>query len=367
MPGLVMPSSFVTSARTVDAVPISAPNPTGARPMVVWDSAAGSGYGRAVASMRAGSQAPSVAVFAPGLVLHVELERDAEGAVEVHLHPGGQGYWIARMATALGARAVLCAPVGGESGEVVAHLVSREHVELRSVPLKHENGTYVHDRREGERRTLVETSSPPLGRHELDQLYNVTLAAAMETGVCIVAGSHLGAVVPAETYRRLVHDLTGTGVAAIVDLAGASLRAALGGRPDIVKISHEELIADGWSANADCDEIVDGMRKMTDAGARNVVVSRAEEPTLAYVEGALLEIGVPQLSVVDARGSGDAMTAALGVSLAQRVPLHAALARAAAAGAVSVTRHGLASGHVHTIEMLAQRARVVPIVEPNHG
>ena len=34
---------------------------------------------------------PDIAIFSPALVLLVELERDAEGTVEVHLHPGGQG------------------------------------------------------------------------------------------------------------------------------------------------------------------------------------------------------------------------------------------------------------------------------------
>ena len=194
-----------------------------------------------------GARPPAVAVFAPALLLHVELERDAHGTVEVHLHPGGQGYWVARMAAALGVQAFLCAPVGGETGDVVAHLLARDPVELRGVPLKSANASYVHDRRGGQRVAVAEAHPPALGRHDLDQLYNVTLAAALEAGVCVVAGSQLGNVVPERTYERLVSDLVGTGVAVVVDLAGSVLRAALTGHPHVVKVSHEELLADGWA------------------------------------------------------------------------------------------------------------------------
>ena len=60
------------------------------------------GYGRGAWPTR--GRRPELAIFSPALVLLVELETDAEGQVEVHIHPGGQGYWVGRMAAVLGAR-----------------------------------------------------------------------------------------------------------------------------------------------------------------------------------------------------------------------------------------------------------------------
>lgn len=304
----------------------------------------------------------AVAVFAPALLLHVELERDAHDAVEVHLHPGGQGYWVARMAAALGARAFLCAPVGGETGDVVAHLLERDPVELRGVPLKGSNASYVHDRRDGERVAVAEAPPPALGRHDLDQLYNVTLAAALEAGVCVVAGAQLRDVVPERTYQRLVSDLVNTGVSVVVDLSGPVLRAALTGRPHVVKVSHEELLADGWATDDTPAAIACGIDELRKAGARHVVVSHAEATTIASVDDELFEVEAPRLQVVDSRGSGDSMTAALAVALAHGAPLRDGLPLAAAAGAVNVTRHGLASGQAETIERIARQVRVRPLI-----
>lgn len=309
--------------------------------------------------MTDGDSSERISIFAPVLVLLVELESDAEGTVEMHLHPGGQGYWVARMAAALGARPALCAPVGGETGMAVADRLAREPVELRGVPCKADNAAYVHDRRGGERIVLLEMDPPPLGRHELDQLYSVTLGAAMEAGVCVVAGTQASTVVPADTYERLVADLVECGVQVVVDLAGKLLRPALAGRPHVCKISHEELVADGWVDDDSPAELIRAIDALLAAGARNVVVSRAAEPALASVDGELVEVVVPRLRVVDHRGAGDSMTAGLAVSLARGASLrHEGLALAAAAGALNVTRHGLASGHAETITRLAPRVTI---------
>ena len=45
---------------------------------------------------------PRVCVFAPAPLLTVTIEQPSSdrGDGEVHLHPGGQGFWIARLLTA---------------------------------------------------------------------------------------------------------------------------------------------------------------------------------------------------------------------------------------------------------------------------
>ncbi len=85
---------------------------------------------------------------------------------EVHFHAGGQGIWIARMMHQLGATVTLCAALGGETGAVLRSLIERERLELRDVPSGSWNGAYVHDRTEGRREVIAETSSPYRHRRE---------------------------------------------------------------------------------------------------------------------------------------------------------------------------------------------------------
>ena len=45
---------------------------------------------------------PHVCVFAPAPILTVVIERGTADAGELHIHPGGQGFWVARMLSELG-------------------------------------------------------------------------------------------------------------------------------------------------------------------------------------------------------------------------------------------------------------------------
>ena len=146
-------------------------------------------------------------VFAPAPILTVTVEAAEDEREELHVHAGGQGFWVARMLGVLGARAVLCVPLGGETGTVFGHLADVDGVELRVIRAAHASGAYVHDRRTGERHEWWRSELGPLGRHEVDDLYTATLAAALESGVCVLTGTHRQAsVLPVETYTRLAAD-----------------------------------------------------------------------------------------------------------------------------------------------------------------
>ena len=54
---------------------------------------------------------PRVAVFGPNPLLTVSIETRG-GHDDVHLHPGGQGVWLSRMAGEMGAEPVLCGLLG---------------------------------------------------------------------------------------------------------------------------------------------------------------------------------------------------------------------------------------------------------------
>ena len=59
-----------------------------------------------------------VCVFAPAPLLTVTIESKADGSGddEIHVHAGGQGFWIARLVAELGVEVVLCGSFGGETG-----------------------------------------------------------------------------------------------------------------------------------------------------------------------------------------------------------------------------------------------------------
>lgn len=301
---------------------------------------------------------PTVAVFAPNLMVTVTVEQSPRGGDEIHFHPGGQGFWVARMIRQLGEVPILVAPIGGESGTVVRPLLAAAGISLAPAGMASETPAYVHDRRDGRRAELARSTSHALSRHELDDLYGTALAQAVATRIFVVTG-HLGSwSAPARFYRRLAADLGSAGVTTVGDLHGAPLAAFLEGGPlDFLKISDEDLAEDGVPVEDDA-AARRTIERLLAQGARNVVLSRAHRPCLAYVGERWMTATTPTLQELDHRGAGDSMTAALAVALVRQLSPVETLRLATAAGAANVTRHGLASSDVNLVAHLADLVEI---------
>lgn len=296
-------------------------------------------------------------MFAPSPELTVTVE-ELDGAPDIHIHAGGQGVWMSRMIESLGAEVVLCAALGGETGQVLRHLIG---VELKAREVVARNGGYVHDRRDGGRDQVVRMPADALSRHELDDLYEMTLVEGLGAGVAVLSGpAAQDTPVPDSVYERLAKDLGGNGCRVVVDLSGDRLAAALAGGPAVVKVSHEELVADGLADSDSLPDLAAACRRIAESGPGVVVVSRAAEETLAWLDGELYLVEVPTLSPVDTRGGGDSMTAGLAAGLALGRSATESLKLGAAAGAVNVTRHGLGTGSGDVVRELVERVRLKP-------
>jgi 1-phosphofructokinase len=293
----------------------------------------------------------SLTIFAPSPILTVTVEPGPRGE-EIHFHAGGQGVWVARMAAGLGAQVILCTALGGESGEVLRSLLGAGGIEVLATSMSRPNAAYLHDRRSGERRVIVETPSPVLERHELDDLFGVTVTSGLGADATLLTGERQDGVLPAETYRRIAEDLRSNGCEVLADLARDPLREALRGTLGVAKLSAEQVCADGRASGESTEELAAAMRQIKDEGADVVLVSRAADPALLLRGGTLIEVAGPRLHAVEPHGAGDAMFGALGFCLASGMPLDDAVRFAVAAGAVNVMRHGLGSGHAEEIERL---------------
>jgi 1-phosphofructokinase len=296
-----------------------------------------------------------VAVFAPSPLLTITIEPGAERP-EVHLHAGGQGFWVARLAATLGADVSVSCALGGEPGRVLRSLIEAEPLTLRAANAATANGVYIHDRRSGDRVEVVSVDSRPLRRHAADELYGIALGAGLDADVTLLTGCWPGDVVEADLFRRLVSDLRANGRLVIADVTGPALDAVLASGVDLLKLSDEEVVREGFAAGDAVPDLIDAAWRLAAAGARHVVVSRGEAPALLVCDGeraTQMELAVPAFEPLDRLGTGDSMFAATGVGLARGLGMIDALRLGMAAGALNATRRGLGTGTRQEIEHLA--------------
>lgn len=307
-------------------------------------------------------QEAKAVVLAPAVLLSVTVEPLEDGddtTSEVHLHPGGQGFWIARMLHKLGIPVVLCGPAGGESGRAMSSLMTDWEIPFHAVEIEQDTTARIHDRRSGQRAEIVQTRPPILDRHEIDDLYGAMLELSLTTRTCVATGRLPGNGIGDEIFTRLATDLSSSGVRVVADLHGSDLDAWLQGGPiDLLKVSDEDLIGDGTLATDTEEDIVDAMSHLQDRGVRSIVVSCGARPCLAGIGGVLYRVHPPTLTAVDESGAGDSMTGALAAAFIAGADTEDMLRLGCAAGSANVTRKGLATGSAELIQQLTQEVRV---------
>lgn len=307
-----------------------------------------------------------VALLAPSPILTVTLEHDGSDP-ELHLHAGGQGYWVARMLRGLGVGVAFCAPLGGEVGTVLRALLETDGLELHTIESGGWNGAYVHARGRGDPVTVGETRSPSLTRHEADALYTAMVIAALGARVAVLTGPRSEDVIDPDFYRRLAGDLRRNGCTVAADLSGGTLAAALAGGVDLLHLNERELGEHIGTVPSGGSERIAAMEQVRDLGARHTIVSRGAEPALALLEDRWFEVSGPVFEARERRGPGDSMFAGIVASMARGLPLEEAVRMGVAAGAVNVMRRGLGSGSGADIERLAGEVILRPLDPPVAG
>jgi 1-phosphofructokinase len=303
------------------------------------------------------SDAPRVAIFAPHPLLTVAIESRGEQD-DVHTHVGGQGIWVARMVGELGAWPIVCSFAGGETGAVIEHLLTGLPGELRLARTAGASGSYVVDRRDGERRLVAHQVAPPPSRHELDDLFSVTTAAAIEADVLVVCNPYPGDALPLEVFADLVSDARGNGTRVLVDLSTPRLDRALEGGPELVKINDWELAEYVYGPVSEPGEMRAGAERLRDAGAGTVVITRAGDPAYVLMGDRELELVPPKFDRGAREGCGDSMMGGVAAGLAQGMEMPDALVLGAAAGAANFLRHGLGTGSADVVRDLVRSVRL---------
>jgi 1-phosphofructokinase len=302
---------------------------------------------------------PKVAIFSPNPMLSITIEAlTAEGGDDIHVHAAGQGVWVARMAAELGAEPVLCGFIGGEVGSVLRPLLEELPGELRLVETAAASGAYIHDRRSGEREPVGQSAAMPPSRHEVDDLFSVSVAAALGCDLLAICGPYPEEGVPLEIYSGLVTDVKANGVPVIADLSSPRLDRSLEGKPDLVKINDWQL-AGYVSGPVDTEERMRAaMERVQEAGAGSVIITRAGDPALAMRDGKVWELKPPKFERGAREGCGDSMMGALSATIAAGREWDDVLRLSAAAGATNFLRHGLGTGARTVIEELALQVQL---------
>ncbi len=260
---------------------------------------------------------------------------------QVIVAAGGKGLNVARAARALGQPALVCGPLGGHTGEQVAHLAAEEGLLCRWT--SHGAGetrtcVLLVDPEAADGTALNEVG-PPLGGAGWAAFARDALDASASVDMCVAAGSLPPGVPPAD-LGALIRELGERGRRVVVDTSGAALLAAVEARPWGLKVNGHEagellgrLVADVPAALAAVEELL----------GRGLTLAAVSLGALGCVAGAADErwwARPPALRVQSTVGSGDSLMAGLTTGLLRGQPLAEALRQGVACGAADALTPG---------------------------
>lgn len=259
-------------------------------------------------------------------------------AVSESVFFGGKGINVSLVLKELGVRSRALGFIAGFTGDAIERGIAEKGVETDFVRL--ENGfsrINVKIRAGGE--TDLNGRGPDVDEKALEQFFS-KLDGLSDGDMPVLAGS-VPESLPENIYERILARLKNKNIKAVVDASKGLLLNVLKYEPFLVKPNNFELGETFGVKISGTEEIEYYAKKLKEAGARNVLVSMAEEGALLVDEkGKTYRCGVCTGAVKNSVGAGDSMVAGFIAGLDRGYEY--ALKLGTAAGGAAAFSEGLA-------------------------
>jgi len=266
--------------------------------------------------------------------------------------PGGKGINVSIMLSRLGCETQALGFLAGFTGEEIRRSLHEMGIPERFQLCK--NGfSRINIKLRGEKETEINGAGPELSADEARRFLECIADAVRDGDTLVLSGSIPGSL-SRSVYCDIVRRLPAKDVRIVADVAGDLLSDVLLCKPFLIKPNHHELGALFGVEIRSREEAAFYAKKLCERGARNVLVSLAEQGAILVTDERVYYAEAPQGKTVNSVGAGDSSVAGfLAGFLRTGDPVHA-LSLAVAAGSATAFSTGIASAE----DVYAQLARV---------
>ena len=254
---------------------------------------------------------------------------------------GGKGINVSIVLRELGIKSSALGFTAGFTGEAIERGLADMGIVTDFVRLSKGNSR-INVKIKADSETELNGQGPDISGDELQLLYD-KLDKLSEGDTLILAGS-IPSSLPSDIYEKILQRMDGRSIRTVVDATKDLLMNTLKYRPFLIKPNNFEL-GELFGVELSSDEdIKKYAMKLQQAGARNVLVSMAEDGAILLDEnGEYHRCGVCKGKVVNSVGAGDSMLAGFIAGL-EKGGYDYALRLGTAAGGATTFSEGLATG-----------------------
>ncbi|MCR5208291.1 MAG: 1-phosphofructokinase [Eubacterium sp.] len=243
---------------------------------------------------------------------------------------GGKGINVSVILSRLGVENKALGFLAGFTGRELERLLTADGVSSEFIYL--ESGlTRINVKIKSNGEYDINADGPEISEADIEKLLD-KLGEIKDGDYLVIAGS-VPKSLPADVYERILSRLEGRNISFVIDAEDGLLKSALKYRPFLIKPNHLELGAlFGVKTETDA-EIIKYAKELQSLGAKNVLVSRAENGAILLDENSgVTGIKTVKGTLVNSVGCGDSMLAGFIAGYIKTKSYSEALRLAAACG-----------------------------------
>ncbi|EMT51073.1 MULTISPECIES: 1-phosphofructokinase [Brevibacillus] len=276
----------------------------------------------------------------PSIDYHVWIDSWEEGQIHKAQKDrkvaGGKGINVSKVLRNLEMDSTALGFVGGFAGAFIADQLERDGIRHELIKIEQESRLNIKIKAHVE--TDISGVPPEIPAEALAKLHGRLDQLTDED--CLVLAGSVPRGVPNDIYQAIMKRLVPKGVRIFLDASGKALADGLAERPFLIKPNHHELgELFGVNILSPADAIFYG-KKALEAGARNVIVSMAEQGAVFVNSKAAFAARIPKQDPVNSIGAGDSVVAGFLYAYEKGMELEDAFRFAVAAGSATALSEG---------------------------
>lgn len=223
------------------------------------------------------------------------------------IYIGGKGINVSRVLNTLGMKSIPLGFIAGFTGKELKSKLIDSGIEPEFIEVR-EGNTRINIKIKGEVETAINANGPNINDYSIALL--LKQIDDLDSNDIVILAGYVPSTIDSSIYALICKKLYDKNVPFIVDTSGKHLIDSLKYNPFLIKPNKEELEECLGIKIESIDDLRNGMKRLQELGALNVLVSLGEDGAMLIDDqGNEYGLAAPSINVVNTVGAGDSMLA----------------------------------------------------------
>lgn len=223
------------------------------------------------------------------------------------IYIGGKGINVSRVLNTLGMKSIPLGFIAGFTGKELKSKLIDSGIEPEFIEVR-EGNTRINIKIKGEVETAINANGPNINDYSIALL--LKQIDDLDSNDIVILAGYVPSTIDSSIYALICKKLYDKNIPFIVDTSGKHLIDSLKYNPFLIKPNKEELEECLGIKVESIDDLRNGMKRLQELGALNVLVSLGEDGAMLIDDqGNEYGLAAPSINVVNTVGAGDSMLA----------------------------------------------------------